>query len=160
MADGCACACELLEGFVGVGVCLAAQYCLYGFGHHGPVALEVGTQGVLVEQQFAEAFERALHGNGDVAEWHANVAQHCGVGEVALQAAHGQLLCQVGEQCVGHAEVALGVLEVDGVDLMRHCAAAYLSGFHALAEIAHGDILPYVAVEVDDDGGYAAQCVE
>ena len=44
------------------------------------------------------------------------------VGEVALESADGQLSGEELEYGVSHAEVALTVLVVDGVDFMRHCA--------------------------------------
>ena len=64
------------------------------------------------------------------------------------------------EDGVGDAEVTLGVLEVDGVDFVGHGAGSYLTGFHLLAEIAHGDVLPDIAIEVDDDGADASQGVK
>ena len=51
---------------------------------------------------------------------HSDVACHCRVGEVALQAADRQLTAEVFEQCVCHSEVTFGVLEVYRVYFMRH----------------------------------------
>ena len=93
-------------------------------------------------------------------EGHADVAYDGRVGEVALQAAYRQFLCQECKHGVGHAHVSLAVLEVDGVHLVGHGAAAHLSGLDALLEVIDGDIHPDIAVEVDDDGVDAAQGVE
>ena len=52
----------------------------------------------------------------------ADIAEHGGVGEVALESADGQLSGEELEYGVSHAEVALTVLVVDWVDFMWHCA--------------------------------------
>ena len=57
----------------------------------------------------------------------------------------------MGEQGVGDAEVALGVLEVDGVDLVGHGRGPDLAAGHALAEVAERNVGPDVAAEVDED---------
>ena len=95
-----------------------------------------------------------------VAERHAHVAQHRRVGEVALPARDRQLLGQVPQQRVGEPEVALGVLEVDRVDLVRHRRRADLALLHPLPEVAERDVAPDVAVEVDQDGVGAGDRVE
>ena len=56
------------------------------------------------------------------------------------------------EQSIGHTQIALTVLKVNGIDLVWHGTGAHLTGLHLLAEILHGDILPEVAVKVYDDG--------
>ncbi len=62
---------------------------------------------------------------------------------------------------VGDAHVAFGVLEIDGVYLVRHSRGANLAGDDALVEVAHRDILPPdITVEVDYDSVYACQCIE
>ena len=81
---------ELLEGLVGVGVALAAQDCLDAFGNYAPHAVEVGVDSRTVEDELAETLEGGGEGNHHVAHGHADVAEHRGVGEVALQAAHGR----------------------------------------------------------------------
>ena len=95
-----------------------------------------------------------------MAEGHANVAQHGAVGQVALQAADGEFLGEVGEHGVGHAQVAFRVFEVDGVDLVGHGAGAHLSSFDLLLEVVHRDILPEVAVKVYHYGIDALECIE
>ena len=51
------------------------------------------------------------------------------------------------EERVREAEVALAVLEVDGVHLVRHGGGADLARHDALPEVAHRNVLPGVAVE-------------
>ena len=158
--DGGVGAREGFESLVGVGVSLAAQYGLDSLCHHCPAAVEVAADGFFVEQQLAQAFERALERDEGVAHRHADVAYYGRVGEVALQAADGELAAEVLEEGIGHAEVALGVLEVDGVHLVGHCARTHLALLDALLEIFHRNVLPEVAVKVDDDGVYALHRVE
>ncbi|MNM73172.1 hypothetical protein D3C81_848900 [compost metagenome] len=88
------------------------------------------------------------------------VAQYGGVGQVALPAGDRQLARQVLEQCVGDAQVAFGVLEVDRVDLVRHGRRTDFASDGALFEITQGDVAPDVAVEVDQDGVEAGDRVE
>ena len=49
------------------------------------------------------------------------------------------------------AEVAFRVLEVDGVDLVRHSARTDFASLDLLTEVLHRDVLPEVAVKVDND---------
>src|SRR5262245_59024938 len=53
------------------------------------------------------------------------------------------------QQRVGEAQIALGVLEVDRIDLVWHGGRADLTGLGALSEIAQRDIRPQVAVETN-----------
>ena len=115
-------ACECFKCLVRVRIGFAAQYGLYGFCHHCPCVVEVGCQLLFVEYKLAQSFECALHCNHSVTERHAYVTEYSRVGKVALQAAYGQLLCEELQHCVGYAEVAFAVFEVDGVHLVRHCA--------------------------------------
>ena len=91
---------------------------------------------------------------------HTYVAQNGRVGKVALQAADGQLLCQVRQDGICHAKIALGILEVDGVHLVGHSAGTNFASLHLLTEILHGDVLPEVAVQIDDDGVDALHGIE
>ena len=50
----------------------------------------------------------------------AEVTQHGGIGQIALPAGDGQLLCEVREHSVGYAEITLGILEINRVHLVRH----------------------------------------
>ena len=91
---------------------------------------------------------------------HADVAQHGRVGQIALEARDGQLRGEVLENGVGDAEVALGVLEVDGVDLVGHGARSDLPGLDLLFEVLHQNVGPHVPREVDEDGVDALHVVE
>ncbi|KAF1023298.1 MAG: hypothetical protein GAK37_03259 [Pseudomonas sp.] len=90
----------------------------------------------------------------------AQVTQYGGVGEVALPAGDRQLAGQVLEQCVGDAQVAFGVFEVDRVDLVRHGRRTDFASDGALLEVAQGDVAPDIAIEVDQDGVEARNGVE
>ena len=151
---------QRLQGLIGVGVGLAAQDGLYGLGHHGPGLLQVVAQALLVQDELAQSLQRALEGDEAVAHGHAHVAQHGRVGEVALQPAYRQFLCQECQDGVGHSQVALRVLVVYGVHLVGHGARAHLALLDLLLEVVHGDVHPEVAVQVDDDGVDAAHGVE
>ena len=66
-----------------------------------------------------------------VAQANAQVAQDCRIRQVALPARDRQLGGQVRHAGVGHAQVALAVLKVDGVHLRTarmHTMSAYLEG--------------------------------
>ena len=102
-------------------ISLAAKYCLYSLCHYCPCVVEVFLQLLLVEDELAQTLECALYCDYAVAERYAHVAQHGRVGEVALQTAHGELLCEELQHGVCHAEVALRVFEVDRVHLVWHC---------------------------------------
>ena len=64
------------------------------------------------------------------------------------------------EHGVGQTQIAFGVLEVDGVDLVRHGGGADFAGDGALLEVAQGNVTPHIAVEVDQDGVEAGHGVE
>ena len=94
-------------------------------------------------------------GDGDT-----DVAADGTVGEVALHAADGKLVAQVLEDGIGQAQVALGILEVDGIHLVGHSAGAHLAGFDALFEVLHGNVCPDIAAEVNQDDVDALAGVE
>ena len=77
---------ERLEGFVGIGVAFAPEDGLDGFGDNCPVLFEVFVDGFTVDDEFVEPFEGGFHRDDGVCEGHANVAEHGGVREVALEA--------------------------------------------------------------------------
>ena len=54
MIDTCSCTCESLESLVRVRVVLAAEDGLDSLCNHSPIPFKVGTQGVFVEDQFAQ----------------------------------------------------------------------------------------------------------
>ena len=151
---------ELLESLIGVGVAHRAQDGLDGFGHHSPVVLQVAVEGLLVKEQLAQTFLEGGKRDEGVGDGHTDVAAHGAVGEVALHTADGQLVAQVLEDGVGQTQIALGILEVDGIDLMWHGTGADLAGFDFLLEIFHGDICPNIAAEVDEDDVDALASIE
>ena len=79
----------------------------------------------------------------------SDVAQYRRIRQVPLPARNGKLVRNVGQQRVGDAEIALGVLEIDGVDLVRHGGRARLPGDGALAEIIDGDVSPCITIEIE-----------
>ena len=73
-----------------------------------------------MEDQLAKALQGALECYQGMSHGYAYVAEDGGVGEVALQAAYRQFGCQELQNGIGHAEVAFGVLVVDGIHLVGH----------------------------------------
>ena len=63
-----------------------AHHGLHGLGEHLPVAVELLRESGLVQAHLAEAAQECLIGDGHMREADADVAQHGGVGEVALPA--------------------------------------------------------------------------
>ncbi len=53
-------------------------------------------------------------------DWHSHIPQYGGIRQVSLHSGNRELGAQMLEYCVCHSEVALGVLEVDRVNLVRH----------------------------------------
>ena len=53
--------------------------------------------------------------------------------------------------CVGHEQIALGVLEVDRIDLVGHGGRADLAFLDFLLEVFHRDVGPHVAAQVHQD---------
>ena len=82
---------------------------------------------------------------------HAHVPHHRAVGQVALHARMAEPLGQRGQQAVGQHEVALAVLELDGVDLVGHRGRTHLVVLLPLHEVAAGNVLPGVHVEIEQD---------
>ena len=97
---------ELLQRLVGIGIALATKDGLDGLGNDRPGIVEVVNKLLLVEDELSQTLQRALEGNDAVSEGHTDVADDGAVGEVALQTADGQLLCQEGKDGVSDAEVA------------------------------------------------------
>ena len=111
---------ELLEGFVGLGIAFATEDRLECFGYDGPVVLKILVEGILVEEYLPEALAQALQCDEAVCQGYTDIAQYRGVGEVTLQARDGELASEEAIDGVRDAKVTLCILEVDGVDLMRH----------------------------------------
>ena len=135
-----------------MGIGLAAQDGLDSLGDDCPRVLKILVKLLFVENELAQSLQRALNGNHAMAERHTDIAEHGGIGQVALQAADGQFLCQELQDGIGDAEITLRILIVDRIDLMRHGTGTHLAGLDFLLEILHGDIHPEIAVEVDDNG--------
>ena len=106
---------------------------------------------LLVEDEFTQTFQCALDGDECMPHRYTYVTKDGGIGEVALQTAHRQFLCEELQDGVRHTHIALGVLEIDGVHLVGHRTRPYLTGLDLLLEILHRDIHPDIAVEVDDN---------
>mmetsp|Transcript_15870 Transcript_15870/g.47621 ORF Transcript_15870/g.47621 Transcript_15870/m.47621 type:complete len:824 (-) Transcript_15870:159-2630(-) len=151
---------EILQHLVGARVALSAQDALQRLRDHDPVLLQVGVDGRLVHQQLAQAALDGRQRDEGVPEGHADVPQDRGVREVALEPADGKLLGEVLENRVGDAQVALGVLEVDGVHLVGHGAGADLAGDDLLLEVLRHDVHPDVAAEIEQDRVDALHRVE
>src|SRR5205809_7898500 len=64
------------------------------------------------------------------------------------------------QQRVCDSEIALGILEVDGIDLVRHGRGADLAGPGLLPEITQRDVAPQIAVEIEEHGIGARDRVE
>ncbi len=90
------------------------------FGYDGPVVLKILVEGILVEEYLPEALTQALQCDEAVCQGHTDIAQYGRVGEVTLQARDGELASKEAIDGVRDAEVTLCILEVNGVDLMRH----------------------------------------
>ena len=116
--------------------------------------------GGLVQDQLAQALFQGSQGDQAVGERHADVALYGGIRQIPLKAGNGQFHGQEGEYGVCHAQVALGILEIDGVHLVRHGRGTHLVLVDFLAEILHGNIGPDVAAKVNQDGVDAPQAVE
>ena len=124
----------------------SAQDGLDGFGTDSPATLQVAANSLLVENKLAQTLQGTLDADEHVSHRHTDVAEHSAVGEVALQTADRQLLTEVRQDSIGDAQIALRVLEVDGINLVRHSARTYLAGLNFLTEVLHRDILPEIAV--------------
>ena len=53
---------------------------------------------------------------------------------------------------VGQTEVALGILEINRIDLVRHGRGPDLSLLRPLLEVAQGNIAPYITIKINKDG--------
>src|SRR6266446_6577239 len=143
---------ERLEPLVGIGKAIAAHHRLHGFAEHFPVGLQVLEHSRGIRLELAQALEAGLVGEQAVAERDADVPQHHRIRKVALPARHGQLLGKMPKQRVRDPEVALGVLEIDRIDLVRHGRGADFPRFRLLFEITQRDVAPQVAVEIEQHG--------
>ena len=114
----------------------------------------------MVDLQFAQARLQRLVGQHRVAQGHAHIAQHGGIGQVALPAADRQFFAQMAQKRVGQAQIAFGVLKINGVNLVRHGARTHFAVAQLLLEIAQRHIAPNVARPVDQNGVGACHSVK
>ena len=143
---------HFLELFVSTSHTVTAHHGLDRLSQHFPCVVQVFGQTLFVQLQLVQAgHERGVSQSG-VAQRHANVAQHSGVGQVTLPAADRQLFRQVLEQRVGQAQVAFGVFKVNRVDFVRHGGGANFARLQALLEVTQRDVAPNVAFKLG--GGY------
>ena len=151
---------ERLQRLVGAGHAGTPHDRLHGLGEHLPGGVEVVADRPLVHAELAEALQNRGDRDLQVTRTDTEVPERGRVGQVALPARHGQLRREVAEHGAGEPEVALGVLEVDRVDLVRHRRRADLAGDGALRQVAERDVAPDVAAQVDQDGVEAGGRVE
>src|SRR4029453_10200440 len=93
-------------------------------------------------------------------ECNTHVAQHRRVGEVTLEAGNRQLLRHVPQNRIGKTEIALGILEVDRIDLVWHRRRSDFALVRLLPEVTERDVAPEVAVEVEQNRVRARDGVE
>ena len=72
----------------------------------------------------------------------------------------GQFLGQVLEDRVGQAQIALGIFEIDGIDLVGHGRGADFAGLHLLLGRSPGNVAPDVPVQIDGDAVGPGEGVE
>ena len=77
---------QCLQRLVRLRIALSAQDGLNALGNDRPTVLQVAVQSALVEQQFAQALQKALESDLNMRQRHTHVAQHRRVSQVALQA--------------------------------------------------------------------------
>ena len=75
---------QSFQSLIRMRICLPAQNRLDGFGHDRPAVVQIGIDGLTVQQQLAQTFQRALDGNYHVPHRYTDIAQDCGVRQVAL----------------------------------------------------------------------------
>ena len=64
------------------------------------------------------------------------------------------------QQRIGHADIALGIFEVNRIDLVRHGRGSNLAGLESLPEKTQRDIAPDVAIQIQHHGVGAGQGIE
>ena len=84
LRNGLVCTRQGFQGLVGMGIALAPQYGLDGFGHDAPAIVQVATDGTFVQQQLAQALQRALNGYQSMPQGHSHIAQYGRVRQIAL----------------------------------------------------------------------------
>jgi len=143
---------QFLQLFVGIGNAVAAHHGLDRLGQQFPVGIQVRLHVLGPGFQLAQALEQGIVAQEGVTQAHPHVAQHGGVGQIPLPAGDRQLFRQVTQHRVGQAQIAFGIFEVDGIDLVGHGGRAHFPGLDLLFEEAQGNVTPHVPVQVDEDG--------
>lgn len=64
----------------------------------------------------------------------------------------------MGEESNSHSQVSFSILEVNGIDLVRHRGGANLTSDIFLGEIAQRNVHPHVSSEVNQDGIGMGKC--
>lgn len=93
-----------------------------------------------------------MKGNEGVGKWDTYIPEDGGISEVTLQPGDRELSGKVFKEGIGESEITFGVFKVNGIDLMWHGGRAHFVGLDTLFEIPHGDVLPIVTGEVDENG--------
>mmetsp|Transcript_36327 Transcript_36327/g.71489 ORF Transcript_36327/g.71489 Transcript_36327/m.71489 type:complete len:354 (-) Transcript_36327:175-1236(-) len=86
-----------------------------------------------------------------MSEGSALISQNGGVRQISLKPGDGKFAAEEFQEGVGHASVAFGVFEVDGVHLMRHCGTSNLSLDRSQLQEVPGNVEPHVDIEIDQD---------
>ena len=92
-----------------------------------------------------------MHRQQGVSESHTDITQDRRIGEVALPAGHGELLCEMTQQRVGNTQVAFGVLKVDRIHLVGHGRRSDFPGQDLLPEIAERNVAPKITTQVNEN---------
>ena len=151
---------ELLDALVGVSVTLAAENRLDGLAENLRRLVEFLAHHLLVRDDLLESGLEFLVGQQAVSECRAAVALDGRIREVTLEPRARDVLSQEGKIAVCLREIPLGVLEVDGVDLVWHRRRAGFARDGLLSEIAIRDVQPHVDSEVPQNVVHLAQRVE
>ena len=64
------------------------------------------------------------------------------------------------EDGIGEAQIAFGVLKIDGVHLVRHGGGAHFTRHGLLFEIGKGDVGPDIAIQIQHDVIESHQAME
>ena len=91
---------------------------------------------------------------------HSHIAKDCRVGQVALHTRNRQFFTQMREHGIGNTQITFWVFKVDWVDFVWHGGWAHFTIFEFLFEITQGDIRPYIAVKINQNGIVTAQRVK
>ena len=117
-------------------------------------------QTIAIHFQFAHAFQGGLVRDQRVANAHAQVTQHGGIGQVTLPAGYRQFARHMLQHRIRQAQVAFGVFEVDWVHFMRHGGRTNFTGDGFLLEVVQRNVAPHVTIEVDQNGVEARDAVK